>query len=151
MHIRALKHFKLNQTDRGDTIIEVLLSISVLALVLGAAYATSNHSLQAGTDANSRSQALSYAQDQAERIKTIALSGYLNTDSLPHDFCYPVNGTSPYPPSVATADSCKNYNSSQYSIDVTYSNSIFKVVASWVVSSGAGQDQLTIYYKPPGM
>jgi type II secretory pathway pseudopilin PulG len=144
MRVRLLN----DDRQAGDTIIEVLLSITVLALVLGAAYVTSNHSLQAGTDANSRAQALSYAQDQVERIKTAALNGTLSTGSLPPHFCFPAKST-PTPVS-ANSSNCKKYDASQYSMDVTYSGSVFKVIASWDVASGAGRDQLTIYYKPPG-
>ena len=64
--------FKTN--SRGDTIVEVLISMTILALVLGTAFMVSSHSLQTGTAAGQRNQALGYAQSQSWGvIRAIAL------------------------------------------------------------------------------
>src|SRR5579859_5049906 len=60
---------RIKNTMRGDTIVEVMVSVVVLGLVLGTAYSLSNKSLKTGTQANQRSQALSVASSQIERLK----------------------------------------------------------------------------------
>lgn len=63
--------------------------MSILALVLGAAYATTNRSLRTGTDAGVRSQATSYAQQQVEILKAIALNNpeKISTFKVGRPFC----------------------------------------------------------------
>lgn len=59
------------KTDsRGDTIVEVLLSITIIGFVLGAAYLLTNRSLQAGIAAREHTEAVNYIQGQIERLKS---------------------------------------------------------------------------------
>ena len=58
--------------SRGDTIVEVMVSVAVLSVVLGTAYVASGRSLQTSTNAGLRNQALSYGQQQVELIKSAA-------------------------------------------------------------------------------
>ncbi|MBI5906755.1 type II secretion system protein [Candidatus Saccharibacteria bacterium] len=55
---------------RGDTIVEVLLSITIIGFVLGAAYLLTNRSLQAGIAAREHTEAVNYVQGQIERLKS---------------------------------------------------------------------------------
>ncbi|OVE78688.1 hypothetical protein BVY00_02215, partial [bacterium G20] len=50
-------------------IVEVMISMSILAVVLSGAYATSHRSLQSGLNSQYQDQALSYARAQIELIK----------------------------------------------------------------------------------
>ncbi len=93
----AFSKLKTKADYRGDTIIEVMVSITILAVVLAAAYATSNRSLQNSTESGFRAQAQSFAQQQVEIIKTIAANdsttlGSLQTIYKDQTFCIdPIN------------------------------------------------------------
>jgi Tfp pilus assembly protein PilV len=55
---------------RGDTIIEVVMSIAIAAAVIAGSYALSNRSLAEGISASQHSQAIKIAQTQIEALKS---------------------------------------------------------------------------------
>lgn len=61
---------KLHSRQSGDTIIEVLLAMSVIGLVMGAAFGIANRSVQIGQDAQERTEALKIAESQLEIFKS---------------------------------------------------------------------------------
>jgi prepilin-type N-terminal cleavage/methylation domain-containing protein len=61
--------------QKGDTIVEVMISMAVLAIVITVAYATSTRSLHASLDSQYRDQAVSYAQQQLELLKNADSNG----------------------------------------------------------------------------
>jgi len=54
---------------RGDTIVEVLISLAIIGVVLGAAYTVNTRSFRTGQTAQERIEALKLAEGQIERIK----------------------------------------------------------------------------------
>ena len=62
------------KNQRGDTIVEVLISIAVISLILGGAYVSTNSSLQGTRAAQERSDALKVTESQLEAVKSMALS-----------------------------------------------------------------------------
>lgn len=62
----------LNQ--RGDTLVEVLIAMAIVAVVLGGAYASANNSLKSTQAAKERDVALRVAEAQIERVR-----GFKNT------------------------------------------------------------------------
>lgn len=68
--------------DRGDTIVEVLISLAILVLVLGGAYYTANQSYRNNIDSQEHSEGLTIAQTQVEELR-------LNGDSFnpANDYC----------------------------------------------------------------
>jgi Tfp pilus assembly protein PilV len=62
-----IKPKNLNQL--GDTIVEVLISMTVLAVVLGTAYAATSRSFHDGLTSQARDKAILIAQQQIELIK----------------------------------------------------------------------------------
>ncbi len=65
--LKIKKIITLNK--RGDTIIEVMISMAILGLILGGAYYTANQSLNNIRAANEHSIAINIAQSQIEEIK----------------------------------------------------------------------------------
>ena len=156
----------------GDTIVEVLVAMAILALVLGTAYAISTQSLRTGTSAGQRSQALGYAQSQIEFIKRAQIASdvakmaqYQQYDSaLPPNqqqpFCVTADGqivriTDPAAP--ASAPECSQYQGS-YNVQVYFGGDsgepnyqVFTVNVTWEGSGGSAEpNKLTLYYKLPG-
>lgn len=66
----SARRSRLNQ--RGDTIIEVLISIAIVSLILGGAYVTTNNSLRAERGAQERTDATKLVESQIEAIKSVA-------------------------------------------------------------------------------
>jgi hypothetical protein len=60
---------KLWRDGRGQTIVEVLLGVSILGLVLVASYVASNRSLRAMQDAQERTEAMRHATSMVETIR----------------------------------------------------------------------------------
>ncbi len=143
----------LKRSAAGDTIIEVILASALLASAIGLAYSMSNHNLSNGVNAGQRSQALSLAGAQIERIKNAYLTGSSTLDSYKIDkpFCILGDGSEE---DVSRTDSkCTNFGNSPYSVAVNYDKKtlVFKTDVSWTSNSNnSGQDQLTLYYKLPG-
>jgi prepilin-type N-terminal cleavage/methylation domain-containing protein len=57
------------KNQRGDTLIEVLISIAIISTVLGAAYATVSRSFRTGTQSTERGEALRLVENQLELLK----------------------------------------------------------------------------------
>lgn len=138
--------------SRGDTIIEVMLAIVLIGSAVTLAVSMSHHDLNVGIDSTQRSQALSAAQSQIERLR----NAYINSDPVltnyksTQPFCILDNGTVEL---ASTPNSkCTNFDSSQYSLSIKYDDSLisFNVTATWGSNAnGSGQDQLSLYYKLP--
>jgi type II secretory pathway pseudopilin PulG len=66
-----MKRFQI-RTERGDTIVEVLISIAIVSLILGGAFVATNRSLVSTRDAQERSDGLKLVESQLEQLKNIA-------------------------------------------------------------------------------
>ncbi len=143
----------LRQKARGDTIVEVILATALITTAIGLAYSMSNRNLGNGVSAGQRSQALSVAEAQIERIKNAYLSNspILVTYKSAVPFCILGNGLEEN--ASPTDSKCKNFGGSPYSVSINYNSTtlVFTADVSWSSNSNSsGQDQLTLYYKLPG-
>lgn len=96
-----IKLFPRIASNRGDTIVEVLIAIAVVSLVLAGAFVSSNRSLKATRTAQERGEALKLAESQVEQIKLAADNKTLDVFGV-SNFCI---GASPYtsPPCTSSA------------------------------------------------
>jgi Tfp pilus assembly protein PilV len=130
----------------GDTIVEVMVSMAVLAIVVAATYSLSTRSFQSGQDSQYRDQAVSLAQQQLELIKESdnsnpqTITAYTNSP----DTAYCID---PATKARRPADQCTFNN--LYTVTYKYisATDTFQVAAAWDSSNGTRQ-QATIYYKP---
>lgn len=81
MAIKRFSKFSLN--NRGDTIVEVLISMAILGLVLASAFAIANRSYAIGLSAQERTEALKIAESQIELLRLI--SGRVDDGLLDRD------------------------------------------------------------------
>jgi Tfp pilus assembly protein PilV len=138
------------QPYQGDTIVEVMISMAVLAIVLVATYSFSNRAFQSGLNSQYRDQAVSYAQQQLELIREADNNAPQNIDDYlgpPYNTSFCINPSTKVRQPVA---SCTFNN--LYNVTYTYDGSgsgtkVVKVVASWDSASGTKQ-QTVVYYKP---
>ena len=63
---------KLNQI--GDTIVEVLIALTILAMTIGIAYAISNKSIKRAQQAQERTQATKLVEGQIDKLKYLSES-----------------------------------------------------------------------------
>jgi type II secretory pathway pseudopilin PulG len=65
-----IKILSNKQKTRGDTIVEVLMSIAIVGAVIAGAYALASRSLAEGVSASEHSQAIKLAESQIEALKS---------------------------------------------------------------------------------
>ncbi len=142
---------------RGDTIVEVMISTAVLAVILATAYTTSTHSLQNGLNAKYRDQALTYARQQLELIKSADNHQPSTADAykLNRPFC--INPSNAQVQEVNnTAKVCtlpigetSPDKQSGYSVVDNYSltSKTFNITVQWLSANNV-LNQTTLYYKP---
>lgn len=141
--------------SKGDTIVEVMLSMSILAVILTTAYATSTRSLQSGLDSQYRDQALSYAKQQLELVKNADNSQATSVSNykVARPFCINPSNTQlqevdtntnkcPAPVGASSA------NQNQYSVVDSYTSSTqtFTSTVTWLAANNQ-QNQVVLFYK----
>jgi prepilin-type N-terminal cleavage/methylation domain-containing protein len=141
--------------QRGDTIIEVLISIAVVSLILGGAFATTRRSQEGVRDSQEHSQALKLVESQLEQLRADATkTGNVFTAGTP--FCMynnaPVSTVGP------TGSNCIQNDSGQpsgtqptYALSVTRTTSnggfLFTIQAQWDSVTGNGKAQEQMVYR----
>jgi|GEM_PF-1023758 len=156
-----LKRFSLGErSERGDTIVEVMIVLAVLGMAIGISYATANRSLLNARQAQENSQASELVQSQLEQLRTMTKN---NCTTAPVDTAHCIYSGSPYGSSTSpfcvvsgvvknakTDASClKAGESGRYRLTITRDNSTdtFTIVASWDDVEGEGTDTVTLNYK----
>lgn len=146
--------FKPSQIkEKGDTIVEVLISIAVVSLILGGAYATTNRSLLATRDAEERGNAIKLVESQVERLKNLAKTNptAIFGPGTPDPFC--VNNSGGV---VAAGDNGCEVNAAGNPTDIQpiYTLSVkrtgtntFTVTNQWIDTRGRTSDKLEMIYR----
>jgi prepilin-type N-terminal cleavage/methylation domain-containing protein len=129
--------------QRGDTIVEVLVAITIVSLILGGAYATSNNSLNATQDAQEHGNALQLAQGQIELLRTLVTKNSpIFTTAVP--FCITNTSTIKTTAAACTVDSTGVSNS-------VPARNIYKVQVISRTGSGTGPYTFTAQATWPGL
>jgi len=151
------------RSQRGDTIVEVLISITILSLILGGAYVTTNHSLLDTRDAQEHSNATKIIETQLEELRstTAANPTAFFAATLPA-FCMVNGSTAPatVPNGSCTVDTTGTPISSsstqpQYALQITRTKTTaggldyytFTASATWSSVIGNGKDAVQMSYR----
>lgn len=154
---------RLRSNSRGDTIVEVLISMAIAAAVLGSAYTITNRTLANSRQAQEHSEAAKLVQAQLEQLRTLALKSTIGAAPFQSGTAYCVDNkpASPTPgqlkqfvaspPPSAPANypaECKDIGSVAYRTGFVYDStqSTFRVYVNWDGATG-GQDQVSMSYK----
>jgi len=135
---------RLPKNQRGDTIVEVLIALTVVGTMLTGAYASARRSMFAVMASQERLEALKLAEGQLERVKHHINAG----TAIGHNpFCIDdlsnavLNSTSPQ---------CNQGQGGRYKLSTSRSGTppdlTYTVTASWD-RIGGGSDTLTLSYK----
>ena len=149
--MRAIGH-TLRLHQRGDTIVEVLISIAVISLVLGGAYVTTQRSLLASRDAQERGNALKLTEGQLEQLKNIASSSNASTlfgSGTTGTFCV-VGGSIVSASNAGCAvDSAGQPTGKEpvYHLSATRSGNTFTVVNTWASLINSTNDNVQLAYR----
>jgi prepilin-type N-terminal cleavage/methylation domain-containing protein len=122
-----IKFKKLKLGQKGDTIIEVMISLAILSFVLGGAYYTANQSYRNIRDSQEHSEATNIAQTEIEDLRQYGPSFNGGTDQCLTDDagsvqaqttdCYVENTNQTYPGYVS-ASAC-NASTASYCYEIT--------------------------------
>ncbi len=142
--------------QRGDTIIEVLFAMSVIGIVLAAAFGIANQAVRTGRDAHERGEALKLAESQLELLKSYKKAGTGNiANPPPPTFCVDMIPTLPNViiDSSSNVD-CSDIDSSGnsgglYSIDITENGVLYTIDVTWdqINSQTNSTGKVTLYYR----
>ncbi len=148
-----------HHNQRGDTLVEVMISIAIVSLILGGAYVTTNNSLRATRTAEERTSAMKLVQGQTELVKSMVASPAGVTalaGAPPAGFCLVPNavaGAQPSTPNATTAPCKLNSGGSPTVTEPIYSMKIIKVGNTYTISStwssvtNTGQDNVQMTYR----
>lgn len=146
MRFKTLKNRSLNH--RGDTIVEVLIAVSIVSFILVTAYATSTRAMGSIREGQERQEALSLAQSQIELLRQ---NKGIDTDAKG---CFDGSQTPAGhgdPGCSFRADgssSCPQGNVCYYVDTTRDSGGIYTVKISWDGLTGP-QNSLSLWYRPP--
>ena len=141
---------KLNTS--GETIVEVLIVLVVLASALGDAFVITTKALNQNRASQERAEATTVAQTQIELLNSKVLA--TPTFSPPSaDFCMSkVNGSVVGTTNVAVVGSFSpsECQSDRYSNYLSYSSTdnIYTETVIWESATGNGNDTLSLVYRP---
>ena len=138
----------------GDTIIEVLIAMSVVGLVLAGAFGITNRAVLTGRAAQERTDALKIAESQLELLKVYAKDSTFN-GGLFSTFCIDQGAASASVSAVDSADTtmCKGVNEQGgvgiYDITIELNSGTYEVKLSWdeINSSASVNATLSLYYR----
>ncbi len=130
-------------TQRGDTIVEVLITVSVIGIALAGAFGLANNAANMGRTAQERGEALKIAESQVEILKTAS-------PAPTGTFCMKPDGTS-----VATgAAECRRNGQGTVDVDGLYliensldGNGVYTLQVSWESINSASTNNTTLYYR----
>jgi prepilin-type N-terminal cleavage/methylation domain-containing protein len=131
-----------SKTQRGDTIIEVLISMTILGVVLATAYISTDRSLQYGINSQMRDQAVLIGQQQVELLKNADSAGKV-ADFHTAEFC--INPDRTLRPVDSTTHTC---SVGQYEVVDKWSGDpkkTFSVIVNWQNQNHT--NQITLLFK----
>jgi Tfp pilus assembly protein PilV len=158
---------RLRRHSTGDTIVEVLIAMTVVAGVLGASYTVVNRTMANARQAQEHTEALQVANKQTEYIATLAASDsaadlYDDTHTPQFNCADKDSGALVQQPALrnpssdaeaAYAAGCVSDGPVHYLTAFEYvtpgmaSKNYFKVYVTWASVTGHGNDQVTLVYR----
>lgn len=142
--------FNRTGSERGDTLVEVMIVLAVLGLAIGISYATANRSLLQAREAQENSQAVHRLEQQVELIRSLApvVAPPVNKDIFHSSWA-----STPFCVDLATTTLVVDTNpacrlDTFYNISITRAaDDTFSLTAVWANVQGEGNDAVTLSYR----
>lgn len=135
--------------ERGDTIVEVLIAVTIMSMVLGGAFVTTNRSMQTSRTTEEHGTGLKLAESQLEQIKGLVSSDPSKVFDSPYtNFCVYVGEVYDSSNANCRVDIKGKPLASgvQYALSVARSNNTFTVNVRWD-KVGGGQNNVRMVYR----
>jgi type II secretory pathway pseudopilin PulG len=146
------------KSTNGDTIVEVLIALAVLATVIVGAYASANRSQNSSQASQERAEAVKIAETQIEQLKGLLASS--TPPSLLSPSCFKddngvetITSTNPFSESLEnatlpyTGSSGGCEKGGRYNVAIQNpSSSNYEFLVRWE-RIGGGRDQINMYYR----
>lgn len=139
-------------TQRGDTIVEVLIAIAVITTVMSGAFLMTNRSLQGTRDAQDRVNATKLTESQLELLKNVVAnnSAVVFGGSAPASFCITGSVTI-----VASSNSActmdvtgaPTISQPAFSLSITRLTNTFTISNSWTSVRGNTNNNVQLKYR----
>lgn len=138
-------------SQKGDTIVEVLIAIAVMSLVLGGAFVMTNRNLIAARDAQERVNAVKLAEGQLEQIKSMVATtpDALFGAGVPATFCISNNTAVNSNNAQCTMDmtGAPTTNQPAFHVIIRRTGNEFSVRNEWVSARGNTQNNVQLVYR----
>ncbi len=142
-----LKH--IDRQSRGDTIVEVMIALTILSFALTTSYSTVNRSMQSARNSQEHSEALQYLNSQVELARADAAD--VNLYNALTSFC--MNATAK--PVALSDPACTTGTEGFYKLSDTYvktpsfghNQDIFTFTVTWQGIGQFGQQTEQLSYK----
>jgi prepilin-type N-terminal cleavage/methylation domain-containing protein len=135
---------RLRLLQRGDTIVEVLVSLAIISLVLAGAYATSSRNTSLIQSSQEREQAQRLVEAQIENIR--AHNGVTTTSPV----CFAAGVQKPATDPLCSSQSA-TFSGASYAVSIVgpanSNGGIYTVQAKWDSPGMSAQSKLTMYYR----
>jgi prepilin-type N-terminal cleavage/methylation domain-containing protein len=161
----VIKQIHYRRSQRGDTIVEVLIAIAVVGIVIAVSYSIMNRNLMIMRDNQERTESVKLAQGQVEALKSLwgtALGQSQINAQVGNGFCLSGDGATPVlvlngnaPTANMASDVYSNYvagciNQGIFHIGVrrsgTSPNFSYKVTVRWdQVGTGQRRESSIVY------
>lgn len=139
------------KSERGDTIVEVMIALMVLALAFSIAYSTANKSLASVRNSQEHSEALQFLGSQIELARAASGDAELYKPGVGNRFCMKPGSTAATPEIVRPIDgTCTIAGIVPYSLSIQYDNAsddIFTFTVTWPGIGSIGQQKEQLFYK----
>lgn len=140
-----------NPNQTGDTIVEVLIAITVISMVLVGAYIATNNNTLANQTTQERAQAVQLVQSQIEQLRAAGSinDGWCFSGGKAQQATGLQNGTDPCLQTSSGAVAPKGVQPA-YAIVIHHTNpaKAYQISATWYDVGGHGQDSVVMYYTP---
>jgi prepilin-type N-terminal cleavage/methylation domain-containing protein len=139
------------RSQRGDTLVEVLIAITVVSMVLVTAYATTTRNVDSMQDTQEHSEALQLAQTQIEYLHNVSKAGRPASGG-----CFNNSGTAvAHLNSGCLVDASDNPTTTQPQFTIQISNTynavtgltVYSVQVTWPSLSNGINNNVTLYYQ----
>jgi prepilin-type N-terminal cleavage/methylation domain-containing protein len=151
--------FKLDKSQQGETIVEVLIAIAIVSSVLAIAYSTMARNLSTMRDNQERTEAAKIAQGQIEALKQAwgtvdGQADIISERSSGAPFCVSTGEGHSTGSSTVTSDITTDTfpyqapcSSGFYNMGIRYNSGVYIVTVRWDRINGGNRNEIAMAYR----
>lgn len=149
--------------SRGDTIIEVMVALTIIGAVVSAAYVLASRNLTATQQSQERGEAVKVAEGQIEKLKSVAAANPALSTTTTNGFCVlddlTIDNLSATPDPASQSvdndpltgyDKCLTGTGNRYHYEIIFSDpsgvGTFNIYVRWF-RLGGGKDEVHLTYR----